>query len=133
MRLLGRKVILIIVIGIGAEILGPERNMLGLLEIFVLIGLFKGGLKMYKFRTYYIPERMMDGLERWRDYGIYPGDFLIAVLENNLTETILRADDENLANIPAYVSYTYNELPMASHGSKEKMKAWHKSFRQEEE
>ena len=80
----------------------------------------------YSFRCWYIPERMMDGLERWRDYGISPGHFLTAILENNLMEALHCADDENLHNIPAYGAYLYNELPVGSHGSPEIVRAWMK-------
>ena len=66
----------------------------------------------------------MEGLERWRDHGIYPGNFLTAVLENDLIGSLGRADEENLANLPAYGAYLYNEMPIGSHGSKEIMRAW---------
>src|ERR1035437_2551850 len=85
----------------------------------------KKELKMYTFREFYIPERMMDELERWVLYGIQPGGFLTAVLENNLRSACEQADDENLHNLPAYVAYLYNNVPADCWGSNEKMKAWH--------
>ena len=79
---------------------------------------------MYTYREFYIPERMMGGLDRWIQHGIKPGDFLTAVLENNLRATFERADDKNSQNVPAYLAYLYNECPADSWGSKEKVAAW---------
>lgn len=78
----------------------------------------------YKFRDFYIPERMMCGITRWVEDAIYPGHFLTAILSNDLAEAVGRADDENMQNIPAYMGYLYNMVPSACHGSVEKMKAW---------
>ena len=79
---------------------------------------------MYKFRGYYIPERMRFGIERYINYGIPPGGFLKAVITNNLSEAIARADDENLANLPAFVAYFYNEAPSMCWGSVENYRKW---------
>lgn len=79
---------------------------------------------MYTFREFYIPERMMDGLERYVKDQILPGDFLRAVISNDLTEAVGRADEENLRNLPAYIGYLYNEAPVRCWGSKERMEEW---------
>ncbi len=83
---------------------------------------------MYKFRNFYIPERMMGGIKRYIENGIVPGSFLTAVIQNNLREAVGQADDENLKNIPAYVSYFYNEAPSGCWGSKKKMEEWVDTF-----
>lgn len=82
----------------------------------------------YTFRDWYIPERMMGGIRRWIENGIPPGHFLGAVLANDLAEACGRADDESLANLPAYVAYLYNEAPSACHGSPIAVRAWQASF-----
>jgi hypothetical protein len=82
----------------------------------------------YEFNGRYIPERMAGGLQRWIERGIPPGSFLTAVLENNLSEAVGRADAENLANLPAYVGYLYNEAPGACWGSPQKVRAWAESM-----
>jgi len=87
---------------------------------------------MYHFRRFYIPERMMPGLKMWIEHGKSPGGFLRAVLENDLIEALRRADDENLANLPAFVAYLYNEAPALCWGSAEKVKAWPDVLAQEE-
>jgi hypothetical protein len=81
----------------------------------------------YKFREWYIPERMGGGIERYIKHGIPPGHFLTALLENDLFEAVGKADDENIANIPAYCAYFYNEAPSPCHGSKKIVAAWIKS------
>ena len=85
----------------------------------------------YRFRDWYIPQRMMDAIDRYINQGIQPGHFLTGVICNDLKEAISRADDENMANLPAYVCYFYNEAPSACWGSEEKMKAWLESFKKE--
>ena len=84
--------------------------------------------KPYKFNQFYIPERMMPGIRLYVEHGIPPGDFLSAVIQNNLSEAVGRADTENLKNIPAFIAYFYNECPGNCWGSPEKMKSWMKSF-----
>ncbi len=79
---------------------------------------------MYKFQEFYIPDRMMPSLRRYIEEKIQPGDFLTAVIQNNLSEACSRADDENMRNLPAYAAYLYNEAPAVCWGSKEKMEKW---------
>ena len=78
----------------------------------------------YSFRHYYIRDNMMEAIRRYIDHGIPPGDFLTAVIENNLSEAVGRADDQNCANLPAFVAYFYNEAPGPCWGSPEKRRAW---------
>ena len=80
--------------------------------------------KQYSFRNFYIPIRMMDGLERYINHHVPPGDFLSAVIKNNLRATIERADDENIANLPAYIGFLYNEAPSQCWGSEQAFKNW---------
>jgi len=87
---------------------------------------------MYKINwrndEYFIPERMMPGITRYIEQGIRPGKFLTAVICNNLKEAVWQADDENIRNLPAYVTYFHNEAPSACWGSKEAMDQWIASF-----
>ena len=39
---------------------------------------------MYEFRGMYISDHMMEGIMRYIDHGINPGDFLTAVICNDL-------------------------------------------------
>jgi hypothetical protein len=64
-------------------------------------------------------------LDSWAD-GSHPfiGDFLRAVLSNNLMEAVGRADDDNIRVLPAICSYVYMELPGPCHGSPEIVFEW---------
>lgn len=86
---------------------------------------------MYVFNEYHIPERMMDGIERYIEHGIGPGHFLTAVIQNDLTEAVNRADEENMRNLPAYVAYFWNNAPADCWGTPEKMKAWMEAKRKQ--
>lgn len=78
-----------------------------------------------------IPERMMPGIRLYIDQGIIPGSFLQAVICNDLREAVGCADDENLANLPAFVQYFYNEAPGTCWGSADTMMAWSEMRREE--
>lgn len=78
----------------------------------------------YKFRAWYIPDRMMPGIERYITHGIQPGSFLTALLSNDLHDAISRADDENMNNLPAYVAFLHNEAPRGCYGSPEDVTEW---------
>ena len=85
---------------------------------------------MYKFRQFYIPDRMMGGIKRYIESGVKPGDFLTAVICNDLRKACGQADDENLANLPAFVGYFYNEVPSMCWGSPEQMNGWIAKFKE---
>ena len=77
------------------------------------------------YDTYYtIPPHMMEGLLLYIEHGILPGSFLCAVLTNDLKEALANADMHNIKNIPAYVSYLYNEVDSRCWGSREKVQDW---------
>jgi len=78
----------------------------------------------YEFKGFYIPDRMMGAVRRYIDDRRHPGDFLTAVICNDLSEAVSRADDENMRNLPAYVGYFYNEAPSQCWGNKGKMDEW---------
>ena len=80
---------------------------------------------LYRFHNiFYIPERMMGGIERYVKKGILPGDFLRSIIKNDLKQAVMFADDENMQNLPAFVSFFYNETPAICWGSEEKMNDW---------
>ena len=73
------------------------------------------------FGDYYIPKRMEPSILAYVNDGRLPGDFLTAVLCNDLEEACKRADGENLRNLPAFVAYFHNEIPGNIWGSREKV------------
>ena len=86
-------------------------------------------MSFYEFRGFHIPDYMGHGIENYLKYGLEPGDFLSAVICNDLTKAVSHADDTNIKNIPAYVGYFYNQAPSACWGSREKMEKWMESRR----
>jgi hypothetical protein len=88
---------------------------------------------VYRFRDWYIPDRMMAGLQRYINDHVPVGDFLTAVLRNDLMEAVNRADEENMANLPAYVGYLYNEAPSSCFGSPERVRKWLEAGQKERE
>ena len=71
-----------------------------------------------------VPPLVLDSLDRYVQHHIETGSFLRAVLENNLKESLGRADLQNRYALFDIVSYIYNEIPMQCWGSEEKVEAW---------
>lgn len=73
-----------------------------------------------------IPEHVRRGLILYFEDRIEPGNFLYAVLENNLKEAIAAADSINRSgdNLFAIVSWLYNEVPSGSWGSPRQVQDW---------
>jgi len=71
-----------------------------------------------------IPAHIKESLQAYVKEGRPTGDFLRAVLENNLSESFGRADIQNRNRLFAIVSYIYNELPADCWGSADKVKNW---------
>ena len=80
-----------------------------------------------------IPKLVMDGMNRYVNHHIKPGDFLTAVIQNNLTEAIGRADEGSYSVLREIVRWFYNEAPFTCWGSPEKMDEWLKLRKMEEE
>jgi hypothetical protein len=71
-----------------------------------------------------LPDALRGGLERYIKGRIRCGDFLNAVLENDLRNAVNHADEGNRNALPAIVSYLYNEIPSVAWGSKQRVKDW---------
>ena len=78
----------------------------------------------YRFRQFEIRPDMMDAIYRYIYEGLAPGHFLTAIIDNDLCEAVARADDENLANLPAFTAYFHNEAPWICWGSPANRRAW---------
>lgn len=86
----------------------------------------------YSFRGFTVRDDMIEAIVGYVERGWQPGDFLTAVITNNLSEAVGRADDDNLHNLPAFVAYFYNETPSACWGSRANMEAWLRRFDDEQ-
>jgi len=63
-------------------------------------------------------------ISRYVHTGCEGGDFLTAVIENDLREAVGRADDYNLETIHEIVKIFYNYCPSKCWGSRKKRIAW---------
>ena len=77
---------------------------------------------MYNYNT--LPTALQGGMKRYIEDGIAPGHFLTAVLKNNLFEAVMRADADNLKELPNIVKWMHWEIPSNAHGSIIKVKEW---------
>lgn len=69
-------------------------------------------------------DRFHHGLNMFVNHRIRPGNFLCAVLRNDLRDAIGRADEWTLSRLRDIVSYCHMNLPMMCWGSREKFEAW---------
>lgn len=70
------------------------------------------------------PAHTRAGIERYIFDGICPGDFLCAVLQNDLFRAMQHADAENIVSLHHIVALLYNYAPTESHGSTEAFERW---------
>ena len=71
-----------------------------------------------------IPEHVYHGLHRYFEFGGRTGSFLEAVLSNDFSGAVLRADMLNIYNIRNFACFLHNEAPHGSWGSPEAYKNW---------
>lgn len=71
-----------------------------------------------------IPEHLRGGLTRYLNNHIKPGDFLTAVLTNNLMGAFKTGDEKSLASIKDIIAYLYWEVGMDCYGTQEKFNSW---------
>jgi hypothetical protein len=71
-----------------------------------------------------IPRNLADGIERYLTRGIAPGDFLSAVIRNDLRATFALGDPASLSVLPAVLAFLYWEAPGRSSGSPAIMDTW---------
>ena len=71
-----------------------------------------------------VPDHMHHTIVGWIEDALPIGDFLMALLSNDLIEAFGRAGDENITAMHRWVKYLYNHTPRGCHGSPAKVKAW---------
>ena len=71
-----------------------------------------------------LPEDVLDTLKLYVFKRLRPGDFLTAVLSNDLQSAVGHADDKRMESLRRIVQFVYNDLPGACWGSPEKVRAW---------
>lgn len=75
-------------------------------------------------KTAGIPEYMFGGVLNYLLHGIEPGDFLSAVICNNLSRAVMYADSSNQRCLVNWVRFFYNDTPAQCWGSKQNMDLW---------
>lgn len=71
-----------------------------------------------------LPNHMQEGMRRYIEQGVRPGDFLSAVLSNDLMQALGKADTINSRLLWEYGNFLYNEAPAWSFGSTERFENW---------
>lgn len=71
-----------------------------------------------------IPDRIKESLIAYASRGVPTGDFLRAVLSNDLRMALAKADVESMDALPSIVHFIYNQLPPRCHGSADTVKLW---------
>ena len=78
----------------------------------------------YVFHDMVIPEYMRRILAEYIINHKPVGGFLEAILSNDLMMACLKADGDNIRNIPAYIDFLYNYAPLGSWGSPKIYRTW---------
>ena len=71
-----------------------------------------------------IPQHTKYQIDEYVNNYMPPGDFVRAVLSNNLMEAFMRADDINMHCMKDIMKYVYNDIPSTCHGSAEIVDLW---------
>jgi len=77
-----------------------------------------------------IPRQPKRGIDDYVDRGVPTGDFLYAVLSNDLFGAFGKADQYNQAALCDVCRYVHDYTPAACHGSPERVAAWLASHRE---
>ena len=74
--------------------------------------------------NYVPPIEVVESLTRYVEHRVPPGDFLEAVLSNDLRESFGSADENNLTAMCEIVAYCLNNIPTTCWGSPERVREW---------
>ena len=78
----------------------------------------------YLFRGMKVPDELIESIRLYVEHGVPQGDFLAAVIDNDLREACARADERNLPILPAIVAYFYNHCPSNCWGKPGTHRRW---------
>ncbi|MHA2136002.1 MAG: hypothetical protein ACW99J_19250 [Candidatus Thorarchaeota archaeon] len=81
---------------------------------------------LYDLPTDYaaIPNRTLRAIRQYVESRRPVGDFVTAVLENNLAGALFQADTENREALDQIVLLVHNRIPSYCHGSKKAVQEW---------
>jgi len=92
-------------------------------------------MKWHTSHDFNHPAARKDSIETINAYvleGHSPGNFIDAILSNDLSGAFKHADDDNIKRVFCLVSYCYNYLPMDAWGSFDKVNVWLKRFKEQQ-
>lgn len=71
-----------------------------------------------------LPTHMQSAAKAYVEHGLHPGDFLTAVLSNNLVEAFGKADDINFKRMSDWAAWLYSDCPRGAWGSWDAVESW---------
>jgi len=71
-----------------------------------------------------LPEHMREGMRKYLEEGVQPGQFLYHILINDFVHAYGYADIFNQQALHIYAVWLYNEMPTGSWGSRDSVDAW---------
>ncbi len=71
-----------------------------------------------------LPEHLRKGVEEYIERGHIPGDFLSAVISNDLMQAFGHGDDMSKSALEGIIQFMWMEAPSSCWGSKDFMKKW---------
>lgn len=71
-----------------------------------------------------LPDNMQEPARAYYEYGRRPGDFLYAVLENDLVEAFRKADHENIEAMRDWATWLYSDIPRLAWGDRARVETW---------
>jgi len=75
-------------------------------------------------RELHLPVYMRNAVIQYVVFHRLPGEFLQAVLKNDLANAVGRADEANMLMLREWMQLLYNFTPMMCFGSPEKVETW---------
>ena len=79
-------------------------------------------LAMPDYKT--IPRRTLTALYEYIRLRKSPGEFLLAVLRNDLVGAVSYADKQSAKALVPLVIFVYSRVPIICYGNREKVQAW---------
>ncbi len=71
-----------------------------------------------------VPPHLRGGMREYIQRGHVPGDFLQALIANDLNDALIRGDEISLAVLRVLTAWLYNDAPGGSWGSRGILNAW---------
>jgi hypothetical protein len=110
---------------LNAELRESVGKMLDDIATFANTTWRTGGTPFYR-DALWIPPAIKAAIDEHVLNGRTPGNFVQAVLENDLAAAVLKADQTNYLMLGAIVGYCFNTLPYSCWGTKQAVEYWQK-------